>query len=71
MAAENGRTIPESVYRHRDIHVRPRNHVFSFTEKSSQPFSLRVPRKLAERVGFEPNFRREAKSLGNADLVDC
>jgi len=27
-------------------------------------------RKLAERVGFEPDFRREAKSLENADLVD-
>jgi hypothetical protein len=26
--------------------------------------------KLAERVGFEPKFRREAKSLENAHLVD-
>jgi hypothetical protein len=25
---------------------------------------------VAERVGFEPDFRREAKSLENADLVD-
>ena len=26
--------------------------------------------KLAERVGFEPKFHPEAKSLENADLVD-
>ena len=31
---------------------------------------LTIRGKLAEREGFEPFFYREAKPLGNTDLID-
>jgi hypothetical protein len=38
--------------------------------QKAQPFSVEGPKKV-EVAGVEPRLHRKAKSLNNADLVDC